>query len=206
MATGMGVQENVLCKLQGVDPFHTAPRRWPQALVIKMKATILLICAGAVLCPKLLGGSASGWGGHSGDDYWYRFDIKTSETDIWNWRTQELPPLSPGRAAQIAEGFMLGIVPQEQMKGWKVHSIRLELISYDKDRPRVPECWAYCVHFLGVPAEGWTGVYPQFDVIVQLDGTVANTVKGKIETSRPEPSSSLTSTGEVRRIPFRRGN
>jgi hypothetical protein len=141
---------------------------------VHMKTAAKVFAVGMVcVSVSVLAQRYSGLGGYLTNGSFYVFEIATGEKDYWDWRAQEMPPLSPGKAAHIAEQFMAQIPPAINMKGWEVWGINLELITKDRGKP---EGWVYKIHFEGIPAgQGWIGPLPTFDVIVEMDGTIPKT-------------------------------
>jgi hypothetical protein len=97
----------------------------------------------------------------------------------WNPKTGESPPVSPGRALQLAEE-RLRKIPVPKNYGWEVEAVALEPVSVSSP----DEKWMYVVKFRYVMNGPMTGVWPSLDFIVTMDGELVEPVVSNRQQSQ----------------------
>lgn len=92
-------------------------------------------------------------------------DEKYTTMPAWNPNSGEFPPVTPGRALQVAEE-RLRKIPIPSNYGWHLEAVALKPVS-----DYFPaEKWMYVVsfrYFINGPS---TGIWPTMDFIVTMDG------------------------------------
>jgi hypothetical protein len=106
--------------------------------------------------------------GYPTADTKYEFDVYTGAKDKWDAATTDEPPLTTGAAVRIAKKFVKTVPERDGMKGWLLHYIKLQRMSYTDG----PAEWIYVAHFDADPGGVWNGPLPWIEVPVRLDGTV----------------------------------
>jgi len=98
---------------------------------------------------------------------------------FWNPKTGESPPVSPGRAVQLAEE-RLRKIPVPKNYGWEVEAVALEPVNVVFP----DEKWMYVVKFRYVMNGPMTGVWPRLDFIVTMDGELVEPVVSNRQPSQ----------------------
>jgi hypothetical protein len=141
----------------------------------------------AVLAHGLgIANAATGAPPHSHFSYFdgnqYAFIIseeKYATMRFWSPKTGESPPVSPGRALQLAEE-RLGKIPVPKNYGWEVEAVALEPINVSSPDGK----WMYVVKFRYCMNGPTTGVWPTLDFIVTMDGELVEPVVSNRQPSR----------------------
>jgi hypothetical protein len=130
--------------------------------------------------------AATGAPSHSHYSYFngnkYAFIIseeKYATMRFWNPKTGESPPVSPGRALQLAEE-RLRKIPVPKNYGWEVEAVALEPVNVVFP----DEKWMYVVKFRYVMNGPMTGVWPSLDFIVTMDGELVEPVVSNQQPGR----------------------
>ena len=116
------------------------------------------------------------------DGHQYAFIIseeKYATMRFWNPKTGESPPVSPGRALQLAEE-RLRKIPAPKNYGWEVEAVALEPVNISSPDGK----WMYVVKFRSFMNGPMTGVWPRLDFIVTMDGELVEPVVSNRQPSR----------------------
>lgn len=137
-----------------------------------MKAPLLILavffCDSFRLC--LAGGSGLSWNlmGSPPGGGTYTFDVQMGEKDRWDSASQEIPPLEPGKAIQLARRFLQKVPLEGGWKEWRLDKVQM-LRSADSDGR---EEWLYVVRFYAVMPGKLTSGAPDMNIPVRMDGTI----------------------------------
>ena len=94
-----------------------------------MKPWKTVLFAFACASASVLAGGHMDQYGYPTKELMYKFEAYTGEKDRWDSEKQEAPPLLPGKAARLAQAFVVNVPLDEQMKEWGLRTITLRRMA-----------------------------------------------------------------------------